>query len=68
MKSSEAGGYDLRRGSVMSHVLYRRTTLTGDDDSRDCEEVEETDKPAVAEEGMVRKKAANQQAWQGVPV
>ena len=27
----------------MSHVLYQRTTLTGKEDSRVCEEVEETD-------------------------
>ena len=34
---------ELRQGSVMSHILYRRTTLTGEEDSRVCEEVEETD-------------------------
>ena len=51
----------------MSHVLYRRTTLTGEEDSRDCEEVEETDKPTIVEEGVVGKNGTNQQAWQGVP-
>ena len=48
---------ELRRGSVMSHVLYRRTTLTGEEDSRVCEEVEETDVGERKELGV--KKAAN---------
>ena len=55
---------ELRRGSVMSHVLYRRTTLTGED-SRVCEEVEETDGGGGGKEGV--KKAANEQAWKRIP-
>ena len=61
---------ELRRGSVMSHVLYRRTTLTGEEDSRVCEEVhvEETqaDGGGGGKEGV--KKTANEEAWKGVPV
>ena len=49
----------------MSHVLYRRTTLTGEEDSRVCEEVEETD-GGGGKEGV--KKLANEEAWKGVPV
>ena len=48
----------------MSHVLYRRTTLTGEEDSRVCEEVEETD--GGGKEGV--KKPANEQAWKRIPV
>ena len=59
---------ELRRGSVMSHVLYLRTTLTGEEDSSVCEGVEETDGGGGGggKEGV--KKAANEEAWKGVPV
>ena len=43
----------------MSHVLYRRTTLTGEEDSRVCEEVEETDGGGGGKEGV--KKPANEE-------
>ena len=48
----------------MSHVLYRRTTLTGEEDNRVCEEVhvEETDGGGGGKEGV--KKAANEEAWE----
>ena len=59
---------ELRRGSVMSHALYQKTTLTGEEASRYrvCEEVEETDGGGGGKEGV--KKAANEEAWKGVPV
>ena len=47
---------ELQRGSVISHVLYWRTTLTGEEDSRVCEEVVETDGGGGRKEGV--KKAA----------
>ena len=52
----------------MSHVLYRRTTLTGEEDcdSRVCEEVEETDGGGGGKEGV--KKPANEQAWKRIPI
>ena len=50
----------------MSHVLYQRTTLTGEEDSKVCEEVEETDGGGGGKEGV--KQAANEEAWKGVPV
>ena len=47
---------ELRRGSVMSHVLYWRTTLTGEEDSRVCEEVVETDGGGGRKEGVQLRK------------
>ena len=44
-----------------------RTTLTGEEDSRVCEEVEETDGGGGGgKEGV--KKLANEQALKGIPV
>ena len=43
---------ELQRGSVMSHVLYWRTTLTGEEVSRVCEEVVKTDGRGGRKEGV----------------